>query len=119
VSILSTVAKTVLPGWVLPVVIGGAIILAVAGIFRAGMNYANIKCDAAAVRLKLERAEQLVAEKDRQITAINGIQQRDAARALTAEQRARELEDEKLSATPANPTVCFDGGAADRVRKTR
>jgi hypothetical protein len=113
---MSLIAKFLGP-W-LYVVIAGALALAVAGIWNAGRNYAQSKCDAARLTLELKRANETIGEQTRQLNEINGIQRRDAERAAVAEQRARELADDIANA-PKNDDACLPADAVGRVRRTK
>jgi hypothetical protein len=85
---------------------------------HAGYDWAEGKCEAASLRDDNARLTARLAEKDRQIAFINGLAQRDAARAQTAEEQLRKNQ-EAIDATPANPAQCFTRDMARRVRNVR
>jgi hypothetical protein len=85
---------------------------------HAGYDWAEGKCEAASLRDDNARLTARLAEKDRQLAFINGLAQRDAARAQTAEEQLRKNQ-EAIDATPANPAQCFTRDMARRVRNVR
>jgi hypothetical protein len=85
---------------------------------HAGYDWAEGKCEAASLRDDNARLAATLAEKDRQLAFINGLAQRDAARAQTAEDQLRKNQ-EAIDATPANPAQCFTRDMARRVRNVR
>jgi hypothetical protein len=85
---------------------------------HAGYDWAEGKCEAASLRDDNARLAATLAEKDRQLAFINGLAQRDAARAQTAEEQLRKNQ-EAIDATPANPAQCFTRDMARRVRNVR
>jgi hypothetical protein len=90
-----------------------------------GWSVRDAFCDAAAARAEVERQKAIVAgyqdELKRiggQLAEVEGIQRRDAARALELEQELRKNQ-EAVNDTPHNPNACLDRDASRRVRGIR
>lgn len=87
-------------------------------VFDVGYDYAQGKCQAAALLLKNKQLAAALAEKERQLAAITAMQQQDAQRAADAESKLKQNQ-ESINATPANPGTCLDRAATGRVRDVR
>ncbi len=69
-----------------------AVLAVLGGTWKAGYNYANTQCEAAAVTLENNRLKAAIEEKDRQVDAVNRIQRADSERANVLSRRNQELE---------------------------
>lgn len=84
------------------------------GTWTAGYNYRGTLDRSAALELENTRLRDAAAETARQLGAVNAIQQRDADRAVAAEGKARELQ-QQIDDTPVNNGACLDAATAGRV----
>lgn len=104
------------------VIAAGAVVF---GIWKAGYNYRDAQCDAELLREEVAQWRRLaaakdvtIAEKDRQVAAVNEIAARDAKRAADAEAENRKNQ-EGIDETPTNDRVCLDRDGSRRVRGVR
>jgi hypothetical protein len=87
-------------------------------LMHVGYDWAEGKCEADTLRLENARLAAVLAEKDRQLTFMNAMAERDARRAAQAEDQLRKNQ-EAIDATPANPAKCFSRDMARRLRDVR
>ena len=94
--------------------------LTVAGFYlvHVGHRDAEAACQAQGLRAENDALGAELREMQRALALINGIAERDAARAAAAEENLRNNQAE-INATPANPLKCFPRAAAGRVRGVR
>lgn len=100
-------------GWL----IAGAVMAVMAvlgGTWTAGYNYRGTLDESARLQLENQRLHEAAAETMRQMDSVNRIQQADTDKAVAAEKRARELQ-QQIDDTPANNSDCGDVGTADRL----
>jgi hypothetical protein len=83
-----------------------------------GASHERQACEADALRVENAALNAELAEKRRAVAFINGMAERDAARAAEAEQKLRDFR-ENIDATPANSHPALDRDAARRVRNIR
>ncbi|MBR0871213.1 hypothetical protein JQ633_12650 [Bradyrhizobium tropiciagri] len=115
---LSPFAAGALFAGVLALLAGGGAIAGGLHLYNAGERNADARCEAATVTAQNAQLQARLAEKDRQLDAVNALQQRDAGRAAAAEKQI-EANQGKIDATPANPNKCFDRDMSRRVRNVR
>ena len=85
---------------------------------HVGRSEAQAACQADKLRAENNALGAELRDKQRSLTLINGIAERDAARAAAAEENLRNNQ-ANINATPANTLKCFPRAAAGRVRGVR
>jgi hypothetical protein len=103
-------------------IVAGLVAVGLAGgagyLVHVGYDWAQSKCETAQLTAENAQLAAQISEKNRQLLAINAMQQRDAERAQTAEDQLRKNQ-EAIDATPANPAQCFSRDMARRLRDVR
>ncbi|MGL3208675.1 hypothetical protein [Bradyrhizobium sp. BR 1433] len=115
---LSPFAAGALFAGVLALLAGGGAFAGGAHLYNAGFGAADAKCEATQVAAQNAQLQARLEEKDRQLTFVNALQQRDAKRAAAAEAQLQTNQG-AIDATPANPNKCFPRDMSRRVRGVR
>lgn len=83
-----------------------------------GYDWAEGKCEAQQLSDRNAQLLSRIAEKERQLALINGMQARDSERAEKAEGQLRKNQ-EAIDETPSNAAKCFTRDMSRRMRDVR